>query len=59
MSSDDLQIIQSDAGLSAEALAKVETYRFIGKIVAELDVIEAEPKETDKAHRDILKQLAV
>jgi type I restriction enzyme M protein len=36
-----------------------ETYRPIGEIVAELDVIEAEAKETDKALRKILKQIGV
>ena len=34
-----------------------ETYRPIAEIVAELDAIEAEAKETDKALRKILKQL--
>ncbi|MGJ3244100.1 MAG: hypothetical protein ACFE0O_14240 [Opitutales bacterium] len=47
------------ADLSAVALAKVETYRPIGEIVAELDAIEAEARETDKALREILKQLGV
>ena len=36
-----------------------ETYRPIAEIVDELDVIEAEAKETDKALRKILKQLGV
>ncbi len=36
-----------------------ETYRPIAEIVAELDAIEAEVKETDKALRKILKQLGV
>lgn len=36
-----------------------ETYRPIGEIVAELDAIEQEAKETDKALRDILKQLGI
>ena len=36
-----------------------ETYRPIAEIVAELDVIEAEARETDKDLRDILKQLGV
>ena len=36
-----------------------ETYRPIGEIVAELDVIEAKARETDKALRDILKKLGV
>ncbi|MCX6868710.1 MAG: type I restriction-modification system subunit M N-terminal domain-containing protein [Verrucomicrobia bacterium] len=36
-----------------------ETYRPIAEIVAELDAIEAEAKETDKALRIILKQLGV
>ena len=36
-----------------------ETYRPIGEIVAELDAIEAEAKETDKALRDILKKIGV
>ena len=36
-----------------------ETYRPIAEIVAELDAIEAEAKETDKALRKILKQLGV
>ncbi len=34
-----------------------ETYRPIGEIVAELDAIEAEAKETDRALRNILKQI--
>jgi len=36
-----------------------ETYRPISEIVAELDVIEAEARETDKALRKVLKQLGV
>lgn len=36
-----------------------ETYRPIAEIVAELDAIEAEAKETDKALRKILKQLSI
>ncbi len=36
-----------------------ETYRPIGEIVEELNVIEAEAQETDKALRQILKQLGV
>jgi len=36
-----------------------ETYRPIAEIVDELDVIEAEARETDKALRKILKQLGV
>jgi type I restriction enzyme M protein len=36
-----------------------ETYRPIAEIVEELNVIEAEAKETDKALREILKQLGV
>ena len=36
-----------------------ETYRPIGEIVAELDAIELEAKQTDKALRRILKQLDV
>lgn len=36
-----------------------ETYRPIAEIVAELDAIEAEARETDKALRKILKQLGV
>jgi hypothetical protein len=40
-------------------MAKEETYRSIAEIVDELDVIEAEAKETDKALRKILKQLGV
>jgi type I restriction enzyme M protein len=36
-----------------------ETYRPLAEIVAELDAIEAEAKETDKALRKILKQLGV
>ena len=36
-----------------------ETYRPIAEIVDELNVIEAEAKETDKALRKILKQLGV
>jgi type I restriction enzyme M protein len=36
-----------------------ETYRPIAEIVEELDAIEAEAKETDKALREILKQLGI
>ena len=36
-----------------------ETYRPIAEIVGELDVIEAEVRETDKALREILRQLGV
>ena len=36
-----------------------ETYRPIAEIVQELNVIEAEARETDKALRKILKQLGV
>jgi type I restriction enzyme M protein len=36
-----------------------ENYRPIAEIVDELDVIEAEAKQTDKALRKILKQLGV
>ena len=36
-----------------------ETYRPIAEIVQELDAIEAEAQETDKALREILKQLGV
>ena len=48
-----------DADLSAVALAKEETYRPIGEIVAELDAIESDASETDKALREILKQIGV
>jgi type I restriction enzyme M protein len=36
-----------------------ETYRPIAEIVAELDAIEAEAKETDKALREILRKIGV
>ncbi len=36
-----------------------ETYRPIGDIVADLDAIEAEAKETDKALREILEKIGV
>ena len=36
-----------------------ETYRPIAEIVEELNLIEAEAKETDKALREILKQLGI
>lgn len=36
-----------------------ETYRPIGEIVAELDAVEDEARETDKALRDILKKIGV
>lgn len=49
----------SEADLSAGALAKEKTYRPIREIVAELDAIGPEAKETDKALREILKQLGV
>ncbi|MBF0586299.1 SAM-dependent DNA methyltransferase [Prosthecochloris sp. N3] len=38
---------------------EAETYRPIAEIVAELNAIEKEAKETDKALRNILKQLGV
>jgi type I restriction enzyme M protein len=38
---------------------EAETYRPIAEIVAELDAIEAEARETDKALRDILKKIGV
>ncbi len=38
---------------------EAETYRPIGEIVAELDAIEAEAKETDKALREILEKLGL
>ena len=38
---------------------EAETYRPIAEILAELDVIEEEAKETDKALREILSQLGV
>ena len=37
----------------------VEIYRPIAEIVAELDSIEKEAAETDKALRNILKQLGI
>ncbi len=36
-----------------------ETYRPLSEIVAELDMIEAEARETDKALREILEKLGV
>ena len=39
--------------------ADAETYRPLSEIVAELDMIEAEARETDKALRKILQQLEV
>ena len=36
-----------------------ETYRPIAEIVGELDVIEAEARETDKALREILEKIGV
>ena len=36
-----------------------ETYRPIAEIVEELDAIEAEARETDKALRQILKRLGI
>jgi len=36
-----------------------ETYRPIAEIVEELDVIEAEARETDKALREILEKIGV
>ena len=53
-SSPSRYIHTGDADLSTVALAKQETYRPIGEIVAELDAIEAEAKETDRALREIL-----
>ena len=38
---------------------EAETYRPLAEIVADLDAIEEEAKETDKALRDILNQLGV
>ncbi len=39
--------------------AEVETYRPIAEIVAELDAIEAEARETDKELRAILEKIGV
>jgi len=39
--------------------ADAETYRPIAEIVEELNVIEAEARETDKALRDILEKLGI
>ncbi len=36
-----------------------ETYRPLSEIVAELDMIEAEARETDRALREILEKLGV
>lgn len=38
---------------------EAETYRPIPEIVADLDAIEEEAKDTDKALREILSQLGV
>jgi type I restriction-modification system DNA methylase subunit len=38
---------------------EAETYRPIGEIVAELDAIETEPKETHKALREILDKIGI
>ena len=38
---------------------EAETYRPIAEIVAELDTIEAEARETDTALRKILEQIGV
>ena len=38
---------------------RAETYRPIAAIVRDLDVIEKEAKETDKALRKILNQLGI
>ena len=47
--------VHTQAGHTSDA----ETYRPIAEIVEELNAIEAEAKETDKALREILKQLGI
>lgn len=56
------ELKQNDYNLSPSRYihtADAATYRPLAEIVAELDALEAEAKETDQALRDILKQLGV
>jgi len=59
---DHAEIKKNDYNISPSRYihtSDAETYRPIGEIVAELDAIEAEARETDKALRDILKKIGV
>jgi type I restriction enzyme M protein len=59
---DHAELKQNDYNISPSRYihtSDAETYRPIAEIVEELDAIEAEAKETDKALREILKQLGV
>jgi type I restriction enzyme M protein len=59
---DHAELKKNDYNLSPSRYihtSDAETYRPIAEIVAELDAIEAEAKETDKALRNILKQIGI
>lgn len=56
------ELVKNDYNLSPSRYihtSDAETYRPLAEIVAELDVLEAEARETDQALRAILKQLGV
>jgi len=59
---DHAELKKNDCNISPSRYihtSDAETYRPIAEIVSELDAIEAEAKENDKALRKILKQLGV
>jgi type I restriction enzyme M protein len=59
---DRAELVKNDYNLSPSRYihtSDAEEYRPLAEIVAELDALEAEARETDKALRKILKQLGV
>ena len=59
---DTAEIVKNDYNISPSRYihtGEAETYRPIAEIVAELDAIEAEARETDTALRAILEQIGV
>ena len=59
---DRAELVKNDYNLSPSRYihtGEAESYRPLAEIVADLDALEAEARETDKALRKILKQLGV
>ena len=59
---DKAEIVKNDYNISPSRYihtSEAETYRPITEIVAELDTIEAETRETDRALRKILEKIGV
>ena len=59
---DTAEIVKNDYNISPSRYihtGEAETYRPIAEIVAELDAIEAEARETDTALRAILEKIGV